>query len=224
MAKPNRQLQWLIFSALVLTIVAIAAAYVSSELQKIRNVSLPMELPLPDFTLTNQNGQAITLADLRGQVWVADIIFTSCAGPCPIMTKQMSELQNLLPAKSPVKLVTLTTYPEFDTPEVLKHYGRRFNADFNRWMFLTGSKEQIARLARDGLKLVAEEKKPEERSSAEDLFIHSTLFVIVDKQGRLRGSFENEDPELEKKILAAVRKLLRDGQNRTDAGSARNKM
>jgi protein SCO1/2 len=212
MGKPSRHLQWLACSALVFTILAIAAAFLSSELQTIRNVSLPLASPLSDFILTNQNGRTITLTDLRGQVWIGDIIFTSCAGPCPIMTRQMSELQNMLPAKGAVKLVTLTTHPAFDTPEVLKRYGQRFNADFNRWMFLTGSKEQIAHLARDGLKLVAEEKMPEERSSAEDLFIHSTLFVIVDQQGRLRGSFENDDPELKKKVLAAVRRLLREEQ------------
>lgn len=210
MTKPNRRVQWFVVGTLALTMVAIAAAYVSSELQKRRNVSLPMDSPLSDFTLTNQNGHQVTLADLRGQVWVADIIFTSCAGPCPIMTKQMNELQNLLPPKSDVKFVTLTTHPEVDTPEVLKRYGQRFGADFNRWMFLTGSKEQIARLAREGLKLVAEEKTPDERSSAEDLFIHSTLFVIVDKRGRLRAGFENEDPDLKQKVIAAVRKLLRE--------------
>lgn len=170
--------------------------------------------PLPEFTLTNQNGQPVTLADLRGQVWVADIIFTSCAGPCPIMTKQMSELQTALPDASAARLVTLTTHPDYDTPEVLKRYGQRFKADFDRWMFLTGSKQQIARLARDGLKLTAEEKKPEERTAPEDLFIHSTLFVIVDKQGRLRGSFESENPKLKKKVIGAVRQLLREDERK----------
>ena len=85
---------------------------------------------------------------------------------------------------------------------------------FSRWMFLTGSKQQIARLARDGLKLVTEEKKPEERTAPEDLFIHSTLFVIVDKQGRLRASFENEDPHLKKKVIGAVRQLLREDERK----------
>ena len=208
MKAPDRRIQWLVWSAVALTVVAIAAAYVSSELQKVRSVSLPMNYPLPDFALTNQSGQRVTLADLRGQVWVADIIFTSCGGPCPVMTKQMSDLQKLLPASKPVKLVTLTTHADFDTPEVLKRYGERFRANFDRWIFLTGSKHDIARLARDGLKLTTEEVSPEARTSAQDLFIHSTLFVVVDKQGRLRGSFENDDPALKTKLVTAVRKLL----------------
>jgi protein SCO1 len=217
MDKSNRRIAWLISISLLLAVVAIVAAYSAAQFRRFAasDISLPMASPLPDFTLTNQNGRPVTLADLRGQVWVADIIFTSCAGPCPIMTKQMSELQGALPAGSAVRLMSLTTHPEVDTPEVLRGYGQRFQADFNRWMFLTGSKEQIARLAREGLKLAAQEKPPEERAAPEDLFIHSTLFVIVDQNGRLRGSFESDDPEWKRKIVAAVRKLLREGERKT---------
>ncbi len=120
------------------------------------------------------------------------------------MTQHMSELQSVLPAK----LLTLTTDPENDRPEVLKKFGERFNARFDRWTFLTGSKEGIARLAVDGLKLAAVEKQPADRTTERDLFIHSTLFVLVDKQGRLRGSVESDDPDMQPKVLAAVKKLL----------------
>ncbi len=106
-----------------------------------------------DFTLTNQDGQVTTLADLTNHVWVADIIFTRCAGQCPRMTGQMKSLQDKLPADSTAKLVTLTTDPDYDSPAIMKRYGERFGADFNRWMFLTGTKAQIAGLAGDSLKL-----------------------------------------------------------------------
>src|ERR1035441_3547341 len=91
---------------------------------------LPVIGPVADFTLTNQDGKISTLEDFTNHVWVADIIFTRCAGPCPRMTGQMKSLQNLLPADSRTKLVTLTTDPENDSPAVLKKYGERFNADF----------------------------------------------------------------------------------------------
>src|SRR5208283_2534015 len=100
----------------------------------------------------------VTLATLRGHVWVADIIFTRCGGPCPRMTRQMKDLQEALPANSQARLVTLTTDADFDTPAVLKAYGERFGADFNRWLFLTGTKPGIANLAIDSLKLTAIEK------------------------------------------------------------------
>ena len=148
--------------------------------------------PVAGFTLMNQDGQVTTLANLSNHVWVADIIFTRCAGSCPIMSKQMKSLQDALPPASQAKLVTLTTDPDFDTPPVLKKYGERFGADSNRWMFLTGTKLEIGRLAANSLKLSAVPVKPEDQQNPADLFIHSTIFVIVDKHARLRGTFETE--------------------------------
>lgn len=173
---------------------------------------LPIYGPIADFTLTNQNGSAVSLADLRGHAWVADIIFTRCPGPCLKMTRQMAGLQQALPKSSHAKLVTLTTDADYDTPPVLKTYAERFGVDSNRWMFLTGPRKGIANLAIDSLKLTAIEKKPEERTSPEDLFVHSTIFVLADKQGRLRGIFETTgegiDPEQVKaQLVAAVGRL-----------------
>jgi cytochrome oxidase Cu insertion factor (SCO1/SenC/PrrC family) len=121
---------------------------------------------------------------------VADIVFTRCAGPCPRMTGQMRSLQNLLPPDSGAKLVTLTTDSEFDSPPVLKKYGARFGADFRRWTFLTGTKNEIAALASGSLKLSAVPVKLEDQKNVADLFIHTTIFVLVDKHAQLRASFE----------------------------------
>ena len=183
--------------------------------------TLPDARPLPvygkiaDFSLTNQNGQAVSLTDLRGHVWVADIIFTRCPGPCLKMTRQMRDLQIALPTSSQAKLVSLTTDPQFDTPPVLKAYAQRFEADPNRWLFLTGPPKPIAKLAIDSLKLTAIEKKPQERESPVDLFVHSTIFVVVDKHAQLRAIFqttgENVDPTLmRKEIVTTVNQLERE--------------
>lgn len=181
--------------------------------------SHPPKSPLPvlgsvaDFTLTNQNGTLTTLADLTNRVWLADIIFTSCAGPCPRMTSQMRQVQEKLPAKSGARLVTLTTFPEFDTPELLKKYGTHYGADFNRWTFLTGEKIQISMLAANSLKLSAQPVKPEDQKDAADLFIHTTIFVIVDKRAQLRGFFETGGEGVDwtnsvlPKIIATIRQL-----------------
>jgi protein SCO1/2 len=129
------------------------------------------------------------------------------------MTGQMKSLQNLLPADSAAKLVTLTTDPENDSPAVLKKYGERFNADFNRWTFLTGTKQEIAALASGSLKLSAVPVKIEAQKDAADLFIHTTIFVVVDKHAQLRGSFETGGDgvdwtnEVQPKLLMAVRQL-----------------
>jgi len=176
---------------------------------------LPIYGSVGDFALTNQIGQPITLADLRGKVWVADIIFTRCAGPCWRMTQEMKELEQALPPASQAKLVTLTTDPDFDTPTVMNARAQQFNADPRRWLFLTGTKSQIANLAIYSHEPAATEKKPEERESAQDLFIHSTIFVVIDKQAQLRGIFQTTgdgvDPaKVKTEILAAIRRLERE--------------
>jgi protein SCO1 len=205
---PRRSVQWLVWGGLVVTILGIVVAFIVSGRLTPAPQALPIITPgLPAFTLTNQFGRRVTPADLSDQVVVVDIVFTRCAGPCPQMTRRMSELQRQMPANLPVKLITVTTDPEFDTPEVLKRYAERFNADANRWWFLTGDKSEIARLARGGLKLVAQETKPEERESDADLFIHSTVFVLLDKQGRLRTSFESTEADFNQRVISAVRRL-----------------
>lgn len=200
------------FTALTLLF---AFLVVSWRLQVRSGKPPPVYGRVADFTLTNQNGQAISLSSLRGQVWVADVIFTRCAGPCLKMSRQMKQLQQAMPQSSQVKLVTLTTDPDFDTPHVLNNYAQRFGADSNRWFFLTGTKSALMALETGSLKLTAIEKKPEERETPVDLFIHSTIFVIVDKQGQLRGIFETSgegiDPEQVKaQILDAAERLERE--------------
>ncbi|MGD0258467.1 MAG: SCO family protein [Verrucomicrobiota bacterium] len=206
------RIEWPVWGGLALVILLLL---VLLKYQGVSDQPLPVYGQIADFTLTNQNGRAVSLADLRGQVWVADIIFTRCPGPCLNMTRQMKALQDALPPGSQTKLVTLTTDADFDTPPVLKAYAERFEADPRRWMFLTGTKQELAKLAIDSLKLTAIEKKPEERESPQDLFVHSTIFVIADKRARLRGVFETTgegiNPQnVKARILAAVRRLERE--------------
>lgn len=212
--RPER-LSRTLWIGVALLIVIVCASYVLSRLEPQRAAPRRVLGRVGDFTLTNQLGATVSLADLRGFVWVADIIFTRCAGPCPRMTQQMKALQDALPPESRARLITLTTDPEFDTPAVLRAYAERFGADPRRWWFLTGSKAQIVGLAVDSLKLTALEKKPEERESPADLFIHSTLFVVVDKHGRVRDVFETTgegvDPAIvQGQILERVRQLERE--------------
>jgi len=203
---------------LLLVLLTLALAFLLAGLKSSTalNPRLPVYGQIADFTLTNQTGAAVSSTELRGRVWVADIIFTRCAGPCLRMSRQMRELQDALPPDSPARLVSLTTDPDFDTPAVLEKYAVRFGADTNRWMFLTGTRRQIAGVATGSLKLSAVERKPAEQASPDDLFVHSTIFVIVDKHGQLRGVFETGGDGVdwraeERKILAAVKQLEREG-------------
>src|ERR1035437_1580216 len=217
MNQPTRRIGWGTWGGLALVALTLLAAFLLVQLRSRSSTGQPLPVygQIADFALTNQNGRAVSLADLRGRVWVADIIFTRCPGPCLKMTKQMKAIQDALPPDSPTKLVTLTTDAEFDTPPVLKAYAERFGADPRRWMFLTGTRKDIAKLAIDSLKLTAIEKKPEERESPQDLFVHSTIFVIADKRGQLRGVFETtgegiEPERVKEQILEAVGRLERE--------------
>jgi protein SCO1/2 len=211
MNKPTRSVELIVWGGLVLVMAVIFGAYFTSKLRAARQ-PMPVLSTVSDFALTNETGRVVTLADLRDKVWVADIIFTRCPGPCAKMTKQMSELQSALPPDEAIRLVSLTADPEFDTPDVLKKYGERFGASSARWQFLTGRKLDVYRLATKGLLLAVDEIKADERTSPDDLFMHSTLFVIVDKQGRVRGSFDGTEASSRSKILAAIKALLKEKQ------------
>ena len=156
-----------------------------TEMTRAHKIALPVIGQIANFTLTNQDGQVTTLANLTNHVWVADIIFTRCAGPCPIMTGHMKSVQDALPQTSDAKLVTLTTDPDFDSPAVLKKYGNRFGADFNRWTFLTGTKSEIANLASGSLKLSAVPIKPEDQKNSADLFHPHNIFC---RRGQTRAT------------------------------------
>ena len=200
------------WGAIGATIAAIVVAFVVLRVRQARSALGPTvsgvvdssqpnpngRLPLfqvADFALTNQSGHPFGAADLRGHIWIAEIIFTRCGGPCPRMTQRMAELQAAIPAHQPVRFVTLTTDPEFDTPPVLERYARRYNADPARWHFLTGSKAQMADAIVRGLKLTAQGQEPAKMQTPNDLFIHSTLLLVVDKQGRARAVIETEPAE-----------------------------
>jgi len=210
MDTSRKPLQWFVWGALLATIFGICAAFLWSQFTAEKSPDLFVIGPLPDFTLTNQDWHPFTKESFLGHVTVANIIFTRCGGPCPEMTRKMSSFQRTLPSDGSVRLLTLTTDPGYDTPELLKQTGSKFNADFSRWSFVTGPKPEIVRLAVGGLKLIAEEKPAAERTSPQDLFIHSILFVVIDKQGRLRGAFDSSEPDFDKRVRAAVKKLLKE--------------
>jgi len=172
---------------------------------------LPVLRTISSMDLVDQEGEPVNLQTFRGQPWFANIIFTRCPGPCARMTQKMRQLQEALPAEaSEVQLVSLTTDPDFDTPEVLSQYARKFQADTRSWKFLTGTKEEIVRVSTQEWLLVMLEKGEAERESPNDIFLHSTLTVLMDGLGRIRGTYEIlEEGQLEE-ALADLQRLLQE--------------
>ncbi|MEP6957051.1 MAG: SCO family protein [Chthoniobacterales bacterium] len=158
---------------------------------------------VPQFELTNQNGQSFGSAQLAGKIWIADFIFTSCPGPCPIISSRMSELQRPL-ENSDVHLVTFTVDPETDTPAVLRDYAERLHARPGRWDFLTCAKETLYPLTQNGFKLAVVEGAAEDGGP-----VHSTRAVLVDRQGTIRGYYDITAPDGVTTLLADTSQLLR---------------
>ena len=159
----------------------------------------PVLARLPEFQLTTQDGLPFGLADLKDKVWIADFIFTRCPGPCPRMTAQMAELQRELAGAPDLRLVSFSVDPEFDTPAVLSEYAGRFHANTKQWVFLTGDKKRIHALAKSGFLV----------GGVEDVTLHTTRFVLVDRQARVRGYYDSTDEESLRRLLKDARSLVR---------------
>jgi len=161
---------------------------------------------LPEFSLLERGGKKIALADLRGKIWIADFIYTSCADTCPFQTADMARLQDRWRNESDLRLVSFSVDPEHDTPRVLSRYAGRFKADPLRWLFVTGERRQIVRLVEDGFHLaVAAAAKGSHRSG---VIVHSPRFVLVDRQGQIRGYYDNRDPQALRRLNQDVTALL----------------
>jgi protein SCO1/2 len=165
---------------------------------------LPVLYAAPWFSLTDQQNRPFKSDDLRGRVWVADFVFTTCPGACPKMTMRMSGLQRSVPTKD-VHFVSFTVDPERDTPEVLKKYADGFDADPARWHFLTGPKPALFDVAA-GMKLTAAPAG----TFGPDI-VHAEKFLLVDGAGRVRGIYESADDD-DLKRLAADAAALADRQ------------
>ena len=202
-----RKVQWAVWSGLALITLSIIAAFV---LTAFKRAPLPVYSSIPPFTLTNQDGHTVTLDDLRGQVWIADAIFTRCPGQCLLMSAHMKQLQENFPPGQPIRLVSLTTDPGFDQPAVLKKYAERFSAQDNRWTFLTGDKTALHTVEIDGLKLSVVDKPAGQQENSNDLFIHSEKFVLIDKQGRIRAWHDGQEDATLPQIIAEAESLARE--------------
>jgi protein SCO1 len=197
------QFHRVIWGLLVGGLLAVVVAFVLAPPAQPR---LPVIHQVHGFTLTNQVGTAVSLADLNGKVWVANVIFSRCPTQCRKLSRQMQRVQAELPARA--HLVSLTADPSYDSAPVLQRYGEQYQTDPQRWWFLTGSKTEVYRVAVEDLKFSVLESGDPAPAKLEDLFIHSTSYSVVDRRGRLRAVVQGEAPDAEHQILDAVRRLL----------------
>jgi protein SCO1/2 len=168
---------------------ALLTLVLALSLLRFRPAGPPVLSPLPDFSFTDSRGTTVSLRSLAGKVWIADFIFTRCAGTCPLMTARMARLQKKFPRAT---FVSFTVDPAHDTEAILAGYAKGFS-ESEAWHFVTGPKYALYQLSTKGFKLAALELPPGERSFGDGPFLHSSRFVLVDGKGRVRGYYDSTD-------------------------------
>lgn len=206
---PGAVRRGLLWGVLLAAIAFVVLATLESRMRARRAGELPIFGAVPDFALTNRDGRAVTRGDLAGAPWVADLVFTRCTLICPAMSARMARLDARLPRGGRgggVRLVSFSVDPEHDTPEVLAGYAAAHDAS-ERWLFLTGDRDEIHRLAREGFKLGVDVVPADQAPGPGQAIIHSDRFVLVDAQGRIRGYYAPFDAGELEKLEAAVERL-----------------
>ena len=159
---------------------------------------MPVLGQVPEFELTAETGKQFGKKDLAGRIWVADFVYTTCSGPCPMMSSKMRRIQASTETMPELLLVSFSVDPEHDTPPVLADYARRFHAEPGRWVFLTGAHDTLQMLSRDAFKL-------------SDLgTTHSTRFVLVDQRSQIRGYYGTADDSAIPDLIADIRRLAKE--------------
>jgi cytochrome oxidase Cu insertion factor (SCO1/SenC/PrrC family) len=163
---------------------------------------------VPAFSLTERDGQAITLSELKGKVWIVNFIYTNCPDTCPIQSAQMRQIQDDFRNEKDLRLVSITVDPTRDTPQVLSKYANRFSADPKQWLFLTGNEEAIHKFAQNGFHLGAVELPHDKRPESGATHTHSPRFVLVDRDAQIRGYYVSTEPDAMKRLHRDLKILL----------------
>ncbi len=191
-------LPWIVLGLIVIGIAVLNLWLIFNKKSEL--TAKDVSASVPDFSLTNQQGQPLGLSDLHGKIWVADFIFTHCPTICPVMTQEMANLQSEFELE-PIYFVSFTVDPERDTPETLLRYAVQYGADGKRWHFLTGEKDQIYQLANEGFKLAAAQHGGG--------FPHSTKFALVTPDGNIHGYYDSRSKPAMIRLRNDVKTLLR---------------
>ena len=163
--------------------------------------SLPLLGTIPKFKFIDSEENLISRHDLNGKVWVADFIFTTCTMACPVMTGNMNLIHKAFKNDDQVRIVSISVYPEYDTPGVLKEYASRYDANTDRWHFLTGPEEDVKDVIKNGFKM----------GDYEDIIFHSEKFALIDQVGNIRGYYNGMKTEDVNNLKKDIIYLLKQG-------------
>lgn len=186
----------------------------TDQIQKGKQVNLAGQVvvdtlfhAIPAFKLIDQDGKEVTNAIATGKIQVADFFFTRCSTLCPKLSTQLSRIQAIFRGYPDLVFLSYSVDPENDRPEQLKAYAKKYEASPGRWYFLTGSKNDIYRLAQKGYYLPAVDAGVS-NGNPDETFIHSEKLVLVDKTGVIRGYYDGTDKEDVERLILEMRVLM----------------
>lgn len=157
---------------------------------------------IPAFKFVNQYGDSVSNKSLDGDIYVADFFFTSCPSICPIMSRNMLEVYHAFKDAGDFKIISHTIDPKHDSVPVLKKYADKLGVTGNTWWFLQGKKEATYQLGERSY-LVA----IKQTDGTEGGYVHQGYFVLIDKQKRIRGSYDGTDPKQVAQLIADIKTL-----------------
>jgi len=157
---------------------------------------------IADFSLINQNGETVTQEDYKDKIYVADFFFTTCQTICPVMTKNMHEVQKAFITDDEVKMLSHTVTPEIDTIAQLKRYAQEKGVNASKWNLVTGDKKQIYELARKSYFAVKDDG-----DGGQFDMIHTENFMLIDKERQIRGYYDGTDPKEIERLIEDIKTL-----------------
>ena len=157
---------------------------------------------IASFNLTNQIGQVVNQNTTKNKIYIANFFFATCQSICPMMSNQLQEVQKAFLADDSVLILSHSVNPLHDTVAVLNNYADTYGAKTNKWHLLTGNKKQIYDLAKTSYLVNAFED-----DGSPEGFLHSELFLLIDKKSRIRGMYDGTNTAEVKKLIEDVKLL-----------------
>lgn len=158
---------------------------------------------VPDFKFIDEDGKPFSGSDLKGKIYVADFFFSRCQGICKVTSPQLARVQEEYKENDQIKIVSFTVDPANDSPEVLKEFAKSYRAIPGKWKFLTGNKDSLHTLSQTGFFMTARDSE-----DSKEEFDHSGHFVLVDKEGRIRGYYSGLEKKEVDRLITEISILL----------------
>lgn len=157
---------------------------------------------IPAFKYVNQYGDSTGSKNLDGKIYVADFFFTSCPSICPIMQRNMLSVYNAYKNNADFKIISFTIDPKHDSVPVLKNYADKLGVTGNSWWFLRGNRDSVYRIASNSYLVGVSQD-----STAAGGYVHQGYFVLIDKEKRVRGSYDGTDMKQVSQLIDDIKTL-----------------